>query len=391
MKYTFLLLSIFLNLLFKVSPVLAQTDDCANQTAGSQAKVDCYSQKLDALSTQSKTLSNQIAQFNAQIQLTTAKIAQTEEKINLLGGRINQLEGSLDTLTQAFSSRAVETYKMARFGDAFLLLLSSSDLNQAVARFHSLQLVQESDRTLMQKWQMAQTNYKSQKTEQETLQAQLNSQKADLNNQKIAKNTLLSQTKNSEKIYQQLLVQAEAELASMANFTGSASLLSNQTVCNDWGCYYNQRDSQWGTVLINGSNDCNGPCNILRVGCLVTSVSMMASHLGHKDILPSDIASSSPDNFSVGTALLKRGTISIKGVNITRTTVANSLSPDLVASGPVIVGIHYGPFSTHFLVVKSYQNGSYIMNDPYTENGHDVSFTDHYSINSVFDVEQVTI
>ncbi|MGD0523170.1 MAG: hypothetical protein ABSA43_01270 [Candidatus Microgenomates bacterium] len=389
MKYLILLLSVFLNLFLGTIPVFAQTDECADKSLTD--RITCYSDKLSSLSEQSKTLSNQIAQFNVQIQLTTAKISQTEDEISLLGGRIDQLEGSLDTLTQAFASRAVETYKMARFGNAFMLIFSASDLNQAVTRFHSLQVVQESDRTLMQKWQMAQTNYKSQKTEQETLQIQLNNQKADLNNQKLAKNALLSQTKNSEQTYQQLLAQAEAELASLANFTGSASLLSNQTFCDDWGCYYNQRDSQWGTVLINGSNDCNGPCNIVRVGCLVTSVSILASHLGHRDILPPDIATSSPDNFSVGTALLNRGTISVKGVNITRTTIANSLSPDLVAGGPVIVGINYGPFSTHFLVIKSYQNGTYIMNDPYAENGHDVPFTDHYSLNSIFDVERVTI
>jgi len=220
MKKTSLIVLIVLGILIPLfstltGKVIAQVDECANQSAGSQSKIECYNQKLTSLSTQSKTLSNQIAQFNAQIQLTTAKIAQTEEKINLLGGRIDQLEGSLDTLTQAFSSRAVETYKMARFGDSFLLLLSSSDLNQAVTRFKSLQFVQESDRTLMQKWQMAQTNYKSQKTEQETLQAELNKQKIDLSNQKKAKDALLAQTKNDEIKYQQLLAQALAEKAAI--------------------------------------------------------------------------------------------------------------------------------------------------------------------------------
>ena len=179
MRKLLLLLLLLVSLFLGNNLVLAQVDDCAGKPP--DEKVTCYSDKLSALSNQSKTLSNQIAQFNAQIQLTTAKISQTEDKINLLGGRIDQLEGSLSTLTQAFTSRAVETYKMSRFGDAFTLLLSSSDLNQAMTRFHSLQVVQESDRNLMQKWQLAQTNYKSQKTEQETLQAQLNSQKADLN------------------------------------------------------------------------------------------------------------------------------------------------------------------------------------------------------------------
>jgi hypothetical protein len=182
-------------------------------------------------------------------------------------------------------------------------------------------------------------------------------------------------------------------LAGFASFTDSqgASLLGNQTFCDSWGCYYNQRDSQWGALSINNRNDCNGPCSIARVGCLVTSLSMMASYLGHRDISPSDIAVSDPSNFSVGSASLKKGTISVKGVNINRVTIAGSLDPSLVQNGPVIVGINYGPFGTHFVVIKSYTNGNYIMNDPYTAGGHDISFTDHYSVGSIFEVDRVSM
>jgi hypothetical protein len=118
---------------------------------------------------------------------------------------------------------------------------------------------------------------------------------------------------------------------------------------------------------------------------------MVASHLGHRDILPSDIAFSSPGNFSVGTALLMKGTISVKGMNINRTTIAGSLNPDLVKDNPVIVGVRYGPFGTHFVVVKSYSNGNYIMNDPYEEGGKDKNFTDRYSLGSVFAVDRVSM
>jgi hypothetical protein len=118
---------------------------------------------------------------------------------------------------------------------------------------------------------------------------------------------------------------------------------------------------------------------------------MMASHYGHRDISPSDIAFSSPANFSVGTAMLVKGTIYVKGITINRTTVAGSLSPDLLNNGPVIAGVYSGPFGTHFVVIKSYSNGSYIMNDPYIENGSDKSFTDHYSLGSVFEVDRVSM
>lgn len=176
-------------------------------------RINCYEDELSKLGAQSKTLSNQIAQFDAQIRLTTLKIAQTEEKIALLGGRIDQLEGSLDSLSNAFSSRAVETYKMARVGDPLLLIVSAPDLSEAMSRFHYLQRIQEADRDLLTRLQSAQNTYKVEKTDQEELQDELEKQKANLDRQKKEKAALLAVTKNDEKKYQQLLASARAELA----------------------------------------------------------------------------------------------------------------------------------------------------------------------------------
>lgn len=176
-------------------------------------RIGCYQNELDRLSNQAKTLSNQIAQFDAQITITTIKIAQTEEKIELLGGRIDQIEGSLNSLTKAFASRAVETYKMSRFGNEFLLLVLAPDLNHAVSRFHYLQKIQEEDRSLLQKLQTAQTLYIGEKKSQETLQKDLERDKATLTSQKREKANLLAITRNNEKRYQDLLAAAQAELA----------------------------------------------------------------------------------------------------------------------------------------------------------------------------------
>jgi len=178
-------------------------------------RIDCYQKELSKLSSQSKTLSNQIAQFDAQIRLATLKIASTEEKIGLLSGRIDRLEGSLDLLSTAFSSRAVETYKMVRFEDPALVLISSPDLKEAVTRFFYLKRIQDADRDLLERLEKTQTDYEVEKTDQEQLQIDLENQKADLNKQKVAKSWLLSQTKNDEKQYQSLLAQAYAEKAAL--------------------------------------------------------------------------------------------------------------------------------------------------------------------------------
>ncbi len=219
MKYVFkkIFLLLFIPLIFIWFPffVRAQTCDssCPSGDATCLSKVisDCGS-KISTLQSQANTLKNQIAQFDAQIKLTTLKIAQTQEQINMLGGRIVQLGESLDSLTLAFNSRAVETYKLSKFENNFYFVLSASDLGSAVSRFHYLQKIQEEDRNLLQRLQEAQTTYQGEKADQEALQKQLKTQQANLNAQKAAKANLLAITKNDEKKYQSLLSKAQAEI-----------------------------------------------------------------------------------------------------------------------------------------------------------------------------------
>lgn len=180
-----------------------------------QSKIEEYRKELSRLQAQENTLKNQISQFNAQINLTQLKIEETEEKISLLGGRIDLLEVSLQSLTNAFSTRANETYKMARLGDPLVLLITSKNLSEAVTRFHYLQRIQEADRELLVKLQDAQNTYVAEKDDQEELQAELEDQRQVLGVQKVAKAELLEQTQNDEERYQELLSQALAEKAAL--------------------------------------------------------------------------------------------------------------------------------------------------------------------------------
>lgn len=178
-----------------------------------QKEIEQYEQEVQKLTAQSKTLANQIAQFDAQIRLTTLKIEQTEEKINLLGGRIDQLETSLDSLTTAFTSRAIETYKMNRFGDPVYFLVAADNLGDVVSRYHYLQRIQKADHDLLERLQKAQTIYVGEKEDQEVLQEELETQSARLAVQKQEKANLLAVTRNDERRFQQLLDSARAELA----------------------------------------------------------------------------------------------------------------------------------------------------------------------------------
>lgn len=381
-------LLILTSIIFLGSIVFARAQTCNSQDECNNL-IQQYSDQITKLQGQANTLKNQIAQFDTQIKLTTLKIIQTQDQIALLGGRITQLGDSLTSLTAAFSSRAVETYKLSRFENNFIFILSATDINDAASRLHYLQKIQEEDRSLLEKLQTAQTTYQGQKADQETLQKQLQTQQAKLNAQKIAKNNLLAATKSDESKYQQLLSQAKAQLAAFQNFVssqGGASILQNQTKCNDWGCYYNQRDSQWGNVGMGGS-----PYTMANYGCLVTSVSMVASHFG-KNIKPNDIAASS-DAFVPGTGYLYHS-FTANGISVTVSVASKSIiDSELSAGRPVIAGLYSGP--DHFIVITRKDGDSYIMRDPFLENGAGTDgngrpLTDKYNFSDITSLRLVS-
>jgi len=349
---------------------------------------DLCQQKVSQLQGQANTLANQIAQFNAQIRLATLKINQTQAQIELLGGRIDQLEVSLNDLTKAFSSRAVETYKLSRFENNFFFILNATDINDATQRFHYLQKIEEEDRGLLKKLTEAQTTYQGEKQDQETLQKQLTIQQANLNAQKAAKNNLLVATQNSEAKYQSILARAQAALASLANYAESVgiSILPHQDLSDDWGKYYNQRDANWGNSLINGQGSgCGGACSVAKVGCLVTSYAMVTSHYGGS-LTPGDVAVNS-DNFFPGTALFDSPGPSANGHGATdyNDPSLSQLRDALNSGKAVIVGlsINGGPASTHFsdhwVVLRSVDGDSFKINDPEYPGAMNVSLNDHYS------------
>ena len=324
-----------------------------------QNKINDLQNKINDLQGQEKTLSSQIAVYDSQIKLTTYKIAETEQQIA-------DLTLNIDTASKKITNiqSSIDNLKLAQAHDKKLIY----DTVQAKNDYSNQKNI-----------------FEDQKKQVEALNAQLQSYTDQLNGQKAQEAQLLSETQGSEANYQQQLSQAQAELAGFGRFVssqGGSGLLSNQTQCDGWGCYYNQRDSQWGNIGINGQGD----YSMAGYGCLITSIAMMASHYGHREILPSDIATSDGSNFSVGTAML-RFTITVKGVTISRNSAALDSA---LQNGPVIVGIYaYG--GTHFVVIKSGSGGNYTMDDPYIAGGKDISFTDHYSTGSIFEIDTISM
>lgn len=404
--YVFLLLFLIFLLLGQVSfvkgqeatptPSVTPTPDNSGAIKDLENKIKDYEGKINDLKGQENTLSSQIKIMDNQIDLTQLRIdstkrqiAQLDHDISTAGEKIVELEDNITETTKALINRINVSYQVGRI-DAWQLFLSSSNISNFMTRLTYLKLVEANDKKTIYAAQLSKLNYANEKDalqqkqrEVEALKQQLTAYTDQLNKDKDAKEQLLSDTRGNEENYQKLLAQAQAQLAGFSAFTsnqGGASLLSGQTNCDSWGCYYNQRDSSWGGLALNHTQ-----YTIASDGCLVTSMAMVYTHYGHRDVTPISINSNS-DNFASYYPAYLRYSISANGVSSSR--IGAIIDSTLSSGDPVVVGVHaYG--GTHFVVLKSGSNGDYVMNDPYVPNGHDIKFTDHYSMGSIFEVDKV--
>jgi len=374
-------------------------DTCSSSDL--QACVDFYDKKVSETKGQSDTLSGEISKLDNQISLTQSRINLTENKLSRIGdemasisSKISLINGSLNHTSEILLNRIKSNYKI-NLDDRMLYLMTAKNFNAFVSRATYLQIVQRHDQELLEQMSLTKKNYSDQKDllidvkkKQEDLKKQLNAYKVQMNEQKKEKNRLLEITQNNEVKYRQLLSQAQAQLAAFKGFVtnlGGASLLSNQTSCDDWGCYYNQRDSQWGTWGIGRSRD-----SMAEYGCLVTSSAMILSHYGHR-VTPGQVARTN-DAFFANTAYMLLSPWSIDGVTFSRTNYGRNLSKldeELAAGRPAIVGIGAGP--DHFVVIRSKDGSDYKMYDPFVAGAKDISFKSKYAISSISVVNVVRV
>src|SRR3990167_6050803 len=189
-----------------------------------QKRINDLQSKITELQGQGKTLSSQIAVMDNQINLTELKIASTEQQITDLTldidtttKKIGKLEGSLDNLTRILINRIKATYIIGS-ASSFQILLGSSDVSDFVERANYLRIAQTHDKRLIYDTVQAKNDYSNQKEifqdkkkDVEALKAELEAYTSQLDQEKAAKQALLTQTRGSEANYQRLLAQAQAE------------------------------------------------------------------------------------------------------------------------------------------------------------------------------------
>ena len=258
-------------------------------------------------------------------------------------------------------------------------LLGAQDINQAWTDVAANVQAQDAVENQAQELQTQKSTLASSQSASQQKQQTLTSQQQTLTSQQQtlaatvqSKNQLLVETDAKETTYEKLLAAAQAQLASFSAFTqnaGGSKLLGNQTVCDSWGCYYNQRDTAWGNDALNGTK-----YTLASDGCLVTALAMVMTHYGYSNVTPVTI-NSNPGNFAAYYPAYLLATINVDGASVTRTTAA--IDATLSTGNPVIVGLNaYG--GTHYVVLVSGSKGNYIMRDPYITNGKDISFSANY-------------
>jgi len=370
---------------------VAYADECDNETG--QQKISCLEKKINQKQAEASTLASTISVINGkilveqlQINQTRSEIERLEKEIVDLSERISGLNTSLDGMTDILIQRVVTNYKRHQSNPLELLLVSDT-IDSFFTKYKYLQIAQEHTSQMMAKAENQRTSFDQEKTLKQEKQDELAKkrsllvqQQAKLDEQKKEQSTLLSQTKNDEARYQQLLTQAQAEISSFQAFTTSLGIgvLPPQNSPDGW--FFSQRDQRWAAACIGTSCGTRNQGSILDVGCLISSTAMIKKKFG-EDVTPLTIARKSSFFFST-TAYMLRPWPAPGGYSFVQSGFnQDKVDSELKADRPVIFHLRINNRDGHFIVIKAGEKGDYTMHDPIQ--GYDKKFSDFYRIGQV--------
>ncbi len=380
------------------SSLQAELDANNQEMASLNQQIATYQAELQQVGANKKTLQAAINSLDlqknkvqTQISLTQTQIQNTQIQIQQLGGEITNAQQTI-AQDQTALGAYLQSLQVQESQPLIVQMLSSgglvqswSDLNQTLEIQNGIQNEMQALKTEEGTLTSSQVASQEKQTTLTAQQQALAAQQQSLISTEQSKSQLLVETNSQEATYEKLLAQATAELNSFSAFAanaGGTKILGNQTICDSWGCYYNQRDALWGNLPLDGTK-----YTMAADGCLVSAMAMVLTHYGYKDVTPETI-NADPNDFAAYAPAYLLTSISVDGVTASRKTAA--IDATLTTGSPVIVGINaYG--GTHFVVLVSGSKGNYIMKDPYITDGDDISFSANYSLRSIFAIAKVVI
>ncbi len=361
-------------------------------------EIATYQAELQKVGADKQTLQSAIDALNLKRRTVETQIAVIERQVGTTQIELRQIGTGIADTQQAIATDQADLADDIRNLDdndneSLVVQLLSSDTfaqvwDDSAALLQLQNAIQDKVQALQAEKDSLTSSQAASRQKQNLLVSQqqsLTAQQASLVQTQKSQAQLLAETNQQEATYQRLLAQAKSELAGFSAFArnaGGTGLLSNQTSCDAWGCYYNQRDTAWGDDALNSTQ------YLLKSdGCLVTAMAMVMTHYGYRDVTPVTI-NSDPNNFAAYFPAYLLLTIHVDGATVVRETAA--IDAVLATGNPVVVGLYaYG--GTHFVVIVSGSRGDYIMRDPYIPNGNDISFTAHYSLRNIFSIAKVVV
>jgi peptidoglycan hydrolase CwlO-like protein len=406
-KLLFILSTLFLLTVYgnKMKVLASLQDGTCTSTEECNSYINELSAKVNELSKARDTLANQITSLNSQIQLTLLRISQTQtsivtlqNEISELSGKIGKLDVSLNHLSSVFISQITQNYKLQKRVPVFSFL-ATANFNTFLDQYKYISLVQAHSRATLFDWETTRTTFDYEKaakekkqTELEVLKKKLSSQKINLADQKTAKDNLLTQTKNDETKYQQILSVAISQLNALRSFSSSAGgsrCLDSSPGGGSDGNFYSQRDPKWCKQVIGLScNNASTCASMGEAGCYVSSISMVFKKLG-QDISPSTYASN-PGNFSGLTAYALQP-VPPSGYHYEQSSYSSGKVDEELKNGRYVIAeikMSGSVSGVHFIVIISGTNGNYKVHDPWY--GADLNFTEHYNTSLIRSLRLIT-
>ena len=315
-------------------------------------------------------VAGQISVLSDSLQTTQQQIGDVQSQISQKNQDVDSLESNLRTITDQQNALIRHMYILTESQPDSLALFSSQSVSSRAQTQEQFSTLQKAAAALYAKTKeqenqvvAARDQLKQKNDSLASLQSQQQTQQQVLADQKMSQQAFKDNALSAE---QQLEAKSAAAKAAAANIATQIQRLSQtakwgtQIVSDAPASWYYTQTGDYTTLG-------NSFYTISEVGCLITSIAMVATYYGHH-ITPDYIANNGA--FSDGYLVaLPRGL----GITTQASRPVNwsTVNNELANNRPVIVSIKLAGFpainadgSTHYVVLSGGGNGKYTMQDP---------------------------
>jgi len=225
------------NTLYAPSTIPSHSGSLTDQLNNNLRKQEELRRKIADAQSKEKSLASEIEYLDSQIALTKLQIDESQTRLDQLTGgisdvtaKLEETKNNLEFTTDVSNSRLRQIYEES-YANSTSGFLGSGSFNDFLVHQKYTEAIRNSDLATLKKLQGLTNDYNQQKNDlenkknqEQTLNANLENQKADLANQESSENYILSVTKNDEKQYQKILAEVQSEIEAIALMLGGGGV-----------------------------------------------------------------------------------------------------------------------------------------------------------------------